>query len=97
MSDPSLNPIALPGDVVLCPDCKSELAEFTTPTFASAIFLPASRARHTGGGQGQLWCECGAGAVRPNAHGRASERNHLGPRLYVRSGNWTGWRAIGGE
>lgn len=98
---PDLNPIALPGDVVLCPGCHAELAEFTTPNFTGARFLSASRRRHVGGGEGELWCQCGEGACRPNAPtGRrtgAAEVPHLGPRLFVRSGAWTGWRAIGGE
>lgn len=86
----------LAGDVVVCHACRLDLVRITGPDFVGCEFLPA--ARPVGGdGDGQLYCMCGAGAVLPYATGLAAEAGHLGPRILVRSGTWTGWRALGGE
>lgn len=91
------NEVAMPGDVVLCPSCGAELAHFVGPKMRDIRFLSAGRPRPTHDNRGQLWCECGTGAVVPSADGDVEHQGHLGPRFKMRSGTWIGWRALGGE
>lgn len=98
MSDPSQNPIGMPGETVLCWRCLAPLVELTSENFTGAVYLPMARTVGVpGSGSGELWCKCGTGAVLPYGKGVAAESGINGLRLMVRSGHWTGWRSIGGE
>lgn len=88
--------VAIPGDTILCPEgCPEPLARFIGETFRREDILPGGRL----GADGEtLWCRrCGSGACRPPGSGRIEQAGRFGPRILVRSGDWTGWRALGGE
>lgn len=82
--------VAIPGDLLLCPECREPLLRFSGTGFTGAAFLPAARPEPDGD-RFKLYCHCGGGALRLIST--------AGPNVedLVRSGSWTGWRALGGE
>lgn len=96
---PPLIAVALPGDMVLCPECREPLLLFTTPTFAGVEVQTGGEQVRGSSGRYRLYCRlCGSGSV---LHARLGATTHIedaiGPRVLVRSGSWVGWRALGGE
>lgn len=88
--------VAIPGDLLLCPECREPLLLFTGRTFSGAQVQPAARKVQQEPGRFTLWCRCGAGSCRDANRSKRIEGS-VGPRIFVRSGSWTGWRALGGE
>ena len=90
--------LALPGDELLCSGCGAAILRFTeTTSFHGAEFLPAADVRPDGD-RYRLYCAlCGTGATKAGpARGCGIETAEWSAML-VRSGSWTGWRALGGE
>ena len=87
--------LGLEGDVVLCPRCTAEIGRVSANMIHRG---PGGVAEVTEPGRGRLYCRaCGEGAFRHHVTRGTEVEDSLGPRLLVRSGKWTGWRALGGE
>lgn len=101
--------IALKGDEILCRSCREPLARFKSgkgPGFRLAI-LPAGQTKvwsRRGSRRAELRCRrCGVNAF-DSSHGKRVKVDdgrpielQEAPRLLIRSGDWIGWRALGGE
>lgn len=97
----------LPGDEILCADCRASLA--VAPHGAVDGFwrhlevLPDGfREAFTPEDTAALFCRiCGGGALPQRVLGAKSAsldiRDAVRPMMLVRSGAWVGWRALGGE
>lgn len=91
--------IALPGDVLLCPKCEEPVLFFRGDCFAEVELLPSCEQRPGSvPGRVKLYCRCGSPTIK-QARFPSSQavEDCVGARILVRSGSWTGWRAIGGE
>jgi hypothetical protein len=92
--------IARAGEAVICPECGEVLASFGADLSAAettagkappeSITYGASHTGHPGG----FRCKCGGDAMATPA-GHYLNSLKMGPRLFIRSGSWTGWRGLG--
>lgn len=91
--------LALPGDMILCPECREPLLLFTTPTFTGVEVQAGGEQVTSSPGRYQLYCGvCGSGSVLYARMGATTHiEDAIGPQVLVRSGDWVGWRALGGE
>lgn len=112
MAEPDLSQcfVAFPGEQIVCPDCYETLATLTgnwtgdiqakrgSAGSRSVIevhppaFLAWTGPEHK---RQALWCACGGAPTRPLGYGYLPDAP--GARIFLRSGAWTGWRALGGE
>lgn len=89
--------IALPGDVLLCPECREPLLMFAGPSFSGAQPQLGADVRDASPGRYTLHCGvCGAGAIMQAQWAPMIEETY-GAQALIRSGGWVDWRALGGE
>jgi hypothetical protein len=88
------------GEQIVCPGCGAVLATFEEDLFGMSYFID-SAASAFGGPLGESNCSgCGeAWGVTSVRTGDRPRRwgDEPGPQIHLRSGAWTGWRALGGE
>jgi len=98
-ADPASQLLFLEGEELLCTFCGSSLAVVLHDIFDDDNFDAAMKLGHGGYWyRGALLCRCGGGtAPTPAGRKEIDVREHPAPRVFVRSGDWVGWREIGGE
>lgn len=90
------------GEAIICPGCGAELLVFAEDVYGLDDFRSLARPICDFGGAAVCCC-CSVSwsttSVRPAGFRGASLplAQAAGPRIHLRSGTWTGWRAIGGE
>lgn len=91
--------IAMPGEEMLCPGCGAVLLRFTGHTFRNAETTPFTDRRWTDIPERYtLYCAaCGTGATRAVRGQGPFIEDAKRAEMLIRSGSWTGWRALGGE
>lgn len=93
------NLVAMPGETILCPACRSDLFVFLSGQMRGAhLAILQGVIQRFADGTCQLWCGgCGSAVVRDMGAPDELVYRSTAPRVLVRSGAWVGWRALGGE
>jgi hypothetical protein len=94
--------VAQHGEEIACPECGRPLARFVADAPGPdgrwpLVYTEGARRIRAAGGRVALRCECG-GRPFPGVGdvGGVWERALAkGPRIFIRSGSWTGWRELG--
>jgi len=90
------------GEAIVCPGCGAELLVFEEDVYGAEAWRGLALTICAPGGAASCR-HCGAAwsatSARPAGFRGFSIpiAQAVGPRIHLRSGTWTGWRAIGGE
>jgi hypothetical protein len=94
--------IARAGEEIACPECSDSLAAFVEDSPLAdgrwaLRYLDGARRIRSAYGRVAIQCRCGG---RPfpgigDVGGIWERAVQVGPRIFIRSGPWTGWRELG--
>jgi hypothetical protein len=94
--------IARTGEEICCPECAATLVVFISDYYYPSPLPPeAVLAMQEGADAGRstltaFVCRCGGMPTRPlRPAARFTLREAQAPRVFVRSGDWLGWRDLG--
>jgi hypothetical protein len=85
------------GEAIVCPGCGEVLVVFKKDAYGLEAFAQAAQPARVKGASDCRWCGEWWGKTAQTVGSRPQPGIDPGPRIYLRSGTWTGWRAIGGE